>query len=93
MSDSCSPTQCVPYGIRPVTQALNVHRHDGGSLLTKSHLALTTPHNGSPPDSSVHGTFHARTLAWVAISLFKGLNPHLLLWQLDSLPPIPLGSP
>ena len=46
----------------------------------------------SPPDSSVHRILQARILEWVAISssrgssLTQGSNPHLLCWQMDSLP-------
>ena len=53
----------------------------------------------SPPGSSVHGTFQERILEQVAISCSKrsaqprGLNPHLLHWQADSLPLSHGGSP
>ena len=46
----------------------------------------------SPPGSSVHGISWARILEWVAISssrgifLIQGSNPHLLHWQVGSLP-------
>ena len=36
--------------------------------LTQSSPTLCDPMNHSPPDSSVHGTFQARILEWVAIS-------------------------
>ena len=42
----------------------------------------------SPPGSSVHGIFPARTLEWVVISLTQGLKLcllRLLHWQTDSL--------
>ena len=53
------------------------------------------PMDCSPPDSSVHGIFHARILEWAATFLLQGIfltqgsNPHLLHllhWQADSLP-------
>ena len=56
---------------------------------------LCNPMDCSPPNSSVHGIFHARTLEWVAMPSSRGifpiqvLNPHLvhlLGWQEDSLP-------
>ena len=50
-----------------------------------------------PPGSSLHGIFQARILEWVAISFSRGssqgLSPHLLHWQVDSLPLSQLGSP
>ena len=47
----------------------------------------------SPPGSFVHRLSQARILEWAAISfsreifLTQGLNPCLLHWQADSLPP------
>ena len=52
----------------------------------------------SPPGSSVHGISWARILEWVAISssrgifLIQGSNPHLLHWQVGSLPLSQEGS-
>ena len=48
----------------------------------------------SPPGSSVHGILQARVLEWDAISSSRGifLNPHLLHWQVDSLPLSHLGN-
>ena len=43
----------------------------GGSIV-KSCLTLCDPMDCSPPGSSVHGNFHARTLEWVAISSSRG---------------------
>ena len=60
---------------------------------------LCSPMDCSLPDSSVHGTFQARILEWVAItssrgsSLTQGLNLHLLNWQADSWSWSHLGSP
>ena len=63
---------------------------------------LCNPMDCSPPNSSVHGIFHARTLEWVAMPSSRGifpiqvLNPHLLCrlhWQMDSLPIVPPGKP
>ena len=55
-------------------------------------------HGLSPPGSSVHGTFQARTLEWVAISFLRVSSQprdqtHLLHWQVDSLPWCHLGKP
>ena len=56
----------------------------------------------SPPGSSVHETFQARILEWVAISSSgdlpdPGIEPrllYLLYWRVDSLPLFaPLGKP
>ena len=53
----------------------------------------------APPGSSVHGIFQARILEWVAIFLLQGnyptqgSNPHVLHWQVDSLPLRLLRSP
>ena len=38
----------------------------------QSYLALCDPMDCSPPGSSVHGIFQARTLEWVAISYSRG---------------------
>ena len=49
--------------------------------------------DSSTPGSSVHGILQARILEWVIFSssmgifLTQGLNPWLLHWQADSLPP------
>ena len=54
--------------------------------------SFATPRTIAPPDSSVHGISQARRLERVAISSSKGVfltqgsNPHLLHWQVDSLP-------
>ena len=54
------------------------------------------------PASSIHATFQARILEWVAISFSRAVFPiqglnlrllHLLHWQVDSLPLCHLGSP
>ena len=63
---------------------------------------LCDPMDYSPPGSSVHGIFQARTLEPVAISdsrgstQSRGLNScllQLLHWQADSLSPCHLGNP
>ena len=40
--------------------------------VTKSCLTLSDPMDCSPPGSSIHGIFQARTLEWVAISFSRG---------------------
>ena len=56
-------------------------------LVTKSCPTLFNSMDCSPPGSSVHGIFQARILEWVAISFSMGSsNPHLLHWQVGSLP-------
>ena len=41
------------------------------STHTHSHPTLCDPMDYNPPGSSVHGTFQARLLEWVAISFFR----------------------
>ena len=62
---------------------------------------LGDPVGCSPPGSSVHGIFQARTLEWAAISSSMGLFPSeesklplspLLCWQADSLALCHMGS-
>ena len=53
----------------------------------------------SPPGFSVHRILQARTLEWVAMPSSRGIfptqgsNPHLLCWQVDSLPLSHQGIP
>ena len=64
-------------------------------------LTLCDPMDCSPPGSSVHGSFPARILEWVANSSSRGFSLlggqncllHLLQWQADSLPLSHLGNP
>ena len=44
------------------------------SEVAQSCLPLCDPMDCSPPGSSIHGIFWARTLEWVAISYFKLLK-------------------
>ena len=68
-------------------------------LITTSCLTLRCVSDCSPPGSSVHGTYQARILEWVAIFLLQrifpalGSNPCLLHWQADSLLLSHQGSP
>ena len=71
-------------------------------LVTKSCPTLCNPMDCSPPSSSVHGIFQARTLEWVTSSYsrvsfwFKDqthISLCLLCWQTDYLPLYHLGSP
>ena len=55
------------------SQVPGLSQHDAVSLTAaakslQSCPTLCDPIDGSPPDSSVHGIFQARTLEWVAIS-------------------------
>ena len=66
-------------------------------------LTLCNPMDCSLPGSSVHGSFKARILEWVAISYSRGSSQPsdrthvyyvgILHWQVDSLPLHHLGSP
>ena len=62
----------------------------------KSCPTLCNPMGCSLPGSSVHGILQVRVLEWVSVSFKKGSswsNPHLLHWQVDSLPLSHQGSP
>ena len=70
---------------------------DGG-LLAKSCQTLSDPRDCSPPGSSVHGIFRARTLAWLPFPSpgdlpDPGIKPGSPPLQVDSLPPAPPGRP
>ena len=62
---------------------------------------LGDPMDYSPPGSSVHGIFQARTLNRVAIFFCKGSSQpldqthvlHLLHWKVGSLPTVPPEKP
>ena len=43
--------------------------HESESEVIQSYPTLSDPIDNSPPGSSVHGIFQARTLEWVAISI------------------------
>ena len=66
--------------------------------VTQSCLTLCNPRNCSLPGSSVHGTFQARPLEWVAYPSSRGSSQHRLkpkspAWQAGSLPSEPPGKP
>ena len=66
--------------------------------VTQSCLTLRNPMNCSLPGSSVHGTFQARLLEWVAYPSSRGSSQHRLepkspAWQTGSLPSEPPGKP
>ena len=68
----------------------------GGGLVAKSCPTLVTPQT-SPPGSSVHGIFHARTLEWLPCPSPGGLpnpeiKPRSLALQVDSLRAEPPGK-
>ena len=44
-----------------------------------SHVRLCDPIDGSPPGSSIHGIFQARTLEWGAIALSVESLEHILI--------------
>ena len=67
-------------------------------LVTHSCLTLCDPMDCSPPVSTVHGNHQARILEcchFLLQGIFpaQGLNPHLLQWQVGSLPLNCQGSP
>ena len=62
---------------------------------------FSDPMGCSPPGTSIHESFQARILEWVAISFSEGLHnpgiepacPVALVFQVDSLPLTHLGRP
>ena len=71
-------------------------------LVTRLCPTLCKSMDFSLPGSSVHGILQARILEWVAMPSLGGIFPtqgwdqcllHLLHWQVDSLPLVPLGKP
>ena len=66
-------------------------------LVTESCLTLCNPTDYSPPGSSVHGIFKARTLGFhfllQGIFPTEGLNLCLLHWRVDCLPLSHQGKP
>ena len=67
-------------------------------LVTQAYLTLCDRMDCSLPDSSVHGTFQARILQWVAISFFRDLSdirikPRSPALQADSSLSEPPGKP
>ena len=64
-----------------------------------SHVWLCNPVDFSPPSLLSPGGFPGKSTGMSCHSFFQeifliqGLNPHLLLWQVDSLPLSHLGSP
>ena len=75
-----------------------VHRIKKCNCQSLSHTQLCNPMDYSLLSSSVHGILQARILEWVAIPfsreilLTQGPNPHLLHWQMGSLPLSHQGS-
>ena len=60
-------------------------------LVAQSCPTLCDPMECNLPGSSVDGILQARILEWVAISFSRdipnpGIKPHLLHWQVDSVP-------
>ena len=97
--DSClllfcgTPTEHLHRnGMLQVAVTCTVH---GCCLGAKSCPTLCNPSTVARQASLSMGFFQARTLEWVAISSFltQGLNPCLLQWQADFLPPSHKGSP
>ena len=54
------------------TYSLNIHKVKSESEVTQSCPTLCDAMDCSLPGSSVHGTFQAKVLEWVAISLSRG---------------------
>ena len=60
-----SPGKNIEVGCHFLLQCMEVKSE---SEVTQSCLTLRDPMDCSPPGSSVHGTFQARVLEWVAIA-------------------------
>ena len=79
-------------------EATKAQRTESQSEAAQSCPTLRDPRDCSPPGSSVHGTFQARGLEWVAISFSRGsswprdwtMSPAS---QADPLPAEPPGKP
>ena len=56
----------------PLSLAVTQHSLTCARSVLQSCPALCNPMDRSPPDLSVHGTFQAKILEWVAISFFRG---------------------
>ena len=56
----------------PLSLAVTQHSLTCAHSVLQSCPALCNSMDHSPPDLSVHGTFQAKTLEWVAISFFRG---------------------
>ena len=59
------------YKLLCVKQTIRIYMHAKSLQLC---LTLCDPMDSSPPGSSVHGIFQARTLEWVAISSSRGCS-------------------
>ena len=71
---------------------------DGGGVGAQSCPSLCSPMDWSPAGSSVHGIFQAEY--WSSLPFpapgdlpNPGIKPHLLNWQVGSLPLAPSGKP
>ena len=71
--------------------------HSSPAVQSLSHVQVfCNPMDCSPAGSSVHWISQAKIQEWVAISFSRGSsqeNPHLLHWQVDSLPLRHQGNP
>ena len=91
--------QLIHSTVRPSTKHRTPHiqartRVKPASCPALSHVRLSaTPWTVALPGSSIHGIFQARILEWVASSSSRGWYPHLLPWQVGSLPLKPLVTP
>ena len=78
--------------------AMSGSLNDPPCMCVQSCPSLLRPHGLQPTRFLCPWDFPGRILAWIAISfsggsfLTQGSNPHLLLWQADSLPLSNLGS-
>ena len=61
-----------------------MHERKSESEIAQSCPTLCDPMDCSPPGSSIHGTFHARVLEWVAIAFSELLKSFIgaTLWSL-----------
>ena len=57
-----------------INTRLKTQYQDGGGLVAQSYPTLCNPTDCSPPSSSVHGIFQARTLEWDAISFSRAIS-------------------
>ena len=74
-----SPGNNTGVGCHFLLQCVKVKRE---REVTRSCLTLNDPKDCSPPRSSIHGTFQARVLEWVAIAFSDFITIYLIFYLL-----------
>ena len=74
-----SPGKNTGVGCHFLLQCMKVQRE---SEVVQSCPTLSDPMDRSPPGSSVHGIFQARTLEWVAIAFSVTFTSGIFIFQI-----------